>query len=544
MRWTPILALAIAASTACTTEHRTAPPTAVLVVGEQASVPVPVLLSNTNRAADADVADLMFLRLAALGPDHQTAGDSGFEPQLARSWTRRDSVTLAFALDPHAQWQDGAPVTAHDVTYTFSLARDSSFAPTLAGLLRNVDSVYAEGDRTVVVHFRRVYAEQLYDAVQHAPPLPSHLLEKLPKAELIHSPFVAAPIGDGPYRWAGAQTNSIELRAADSFFLGNPAIRRVIIETAKDADARLNLLLTGHADALGWIVPPLANAERVSATKGLELVPVPSSSIGYLLFNARDPNDSARPHPILSDVRVRRAIVLALDRAAIVRSVLGAYGSVPYGPVSAPLWIARESPAPAPADTAEARRLLLTAGWRDSNGDGIADRNGKPLHLTINVPAPSATRRAMATLAQEQLRHVGIDAELLVLDGPVHGERRKHGQFDIDFSGALQDLTPSGLTQSWSCDGGSNVGHYCDAVVDSLMNRAITSSAAPDSIWQAALRRIEADAPAVFLYRQVAVYGLNRRFGHVDIRPESPWIRLWRWSVDSTVAPRDTAVRQ
>jgi peptide/nickel transport system substrate-binding protein len=233
---------------------------------------------------------------------------------------------------------------------------------------------------------------------------------------------------------------------------------------------------------------------------------------------------------------VRHAIALALDRPAIVRAVLGPYGAVPYGPVSSVLWVSHLTPAASARDLPEARELLRAAGWVDANGDGILDRGGRPLRLGINVPAPSATRKAMAALVQEQLRQAGIQADMVVLDGPVHGERRNAGRFDIDFSGASQDPTPAGLTQSWSCRGGSNVAHYCDRAVDSLMTRAIESVAPADSLWRGVLDRIETDAPAVFMYTPVSVYGVSARLGDVDIRPEAPWSRVWRWS-----APRDAS---
>ena len=95
------------------------------------------------------------------GPTSITSGDKSFVPLLAKSWTRRDSVTLAFDLDERAKWQDGVPVTARDVVFTFERARDPAIAPRLAELLRRITSVTAEGDRRVVFQFSRAYAEQI-----------------------------------------------------------------------------------------------------------------------------------------------------------------------------------------------------------------------------------------------------------------------------------------------------------------------------------------------------------------------------------------------
>ena len=272
------------------------------------------------------------------------AGDRGFVPLLAKSWTRRDSLTLAFELDPRARWQDGAPVTARDVLFTMRRARNPAIAPRLADVTRRIAAVEAEGDNVVVFRFREVYAEQLYDATFHTAIVPAHLLERLPPTAEAWARFVDHPIGTGPYRWVRRHEGEfIELAANQDFFLGPPAIERVIVRVAVDPSARLNLLLSGEADATENIPPPLTNIARVEATRDLKVVPVPSSTLGYLVFNQRAPGDSTRPHPILSDRDVRRALVLALDRQLLVRSLLGRFGAVPYGPTSSQLWISHEN---------------------------------------------------------------------------------------------------------------------------------------------------------------------------------------------------------
>jgi ABC-type transport system substrate-binding protein len=108
-------------------------------------------------------------------------------------------------------------------------------------------------------------------------------------------------------------------------------------------------------------------------------------------------------------------------------------------------------------------------------------------------------------------------------------ERRAAGRFDIDFSSANQDPSPSGLAYSWSCDGAGNAGHYCDHGADSLLFRAMASPVADGRLWQDFLERVEENAPAAFLYTQAYVAGVNRRFREVIIRPISPWGSLWRW---------------
>src|SRR5690242_13573667 len=129
----------------------------VIVSGQFPSQPIPTL---TRGSADNDIADLLFLRLARLGPTLMTAGERDFVPQLARRWERKDSLTLVFELDPRARWHDGTPVTARDVAWSFVRAKNPDVAPAHATALRWVESATADGDRKVIVRFSKRYPTQ------------------------------------------------------------------------------------------------------------------------------------------------------------------------------------------------------------------------------------------------------------------------------------------------------------------------------------------------------------------------------------------------
>jgi peptide/nickel transport system substrate-binding protein len=521
------------------------PGTIVIVQPSEALVPVPLLWANdaTNRV----VSDLLFLRLADLGPERNTADERSFVPRLARRWQRVDSLTLAFDLDPRARWHDGTPVSSADVVATMARARDRGENAQLATLLRHIVAVTADGPGRVIFKFDRVYAEQMYDATYHVPPLPSHLVAGIATSALPQSPFAAAPVGDGPYRWVrrDAARQTLELRADPGFFLGAPGIGRVIFQAVGDPQARLNLLLTGAADAVDDITQ-FGAPDQVLAQPAFTTYRVPSLKVGYLRFNYRDPSDTSRPHPILSDPGVRRALALAIDRPRLAHTGWGPSAVAPAGPVPQALWIYDPRAPQPPYDTTGARALLASRGWTDSDGDKVLDKGGRPLALTLMVPAPSQARRRMAEQAQEALRHVGVDLRLLVLEPSEIMARRAMGSFDVDFGAAEMDPSPSGLTQSWSCAGigrgGSNYAFYCDPAVDSLFDEAVISPKKPGALWSRAIQQIETDAPAIFIYAPTGIAAVHRRFDRVTIAPQSPWIDLWRWHlVPGAELPRDRA---
>ena len=202
MRQTPLLALAaLAATLACTPEKPEAARQAIVIaVGEQSQLPVPVLKATRGRTADDEVADLLFLRLASLKAGGSTSGDSGFEPELARSWTRRDSVTLVFELDPRARWHDGKPVTARDVQYSFRAFVDPKVASPVAPLLSNLDSVSVRDSLTAVVWFKKHTPEQFYDVAYQLIVMPEHVYGSIPMEQLHSSEATRHLIGSGQFR--------------------------------------------------------------------------------------------------------------------------------------------------------------------------------------------------------------------------------------------------------------------------------------------------------------------------------------------------------
>src|SRR3954470_8398182 len=119
--------------------------------------PVTLLPTVSDEAIDRDVFSQVFLKLADIGPDGNTVGDGGFEPQLADHWSWTDSLTLAFHINPKARWSDGHPVTAEDVAFTFAAARDTALASPAGESLGRIASVTAQDSATAVFHFRERY---------------------------------------------------------------------------------------------------------------------------------------------------------------------------------------------------------------------------------------------------------------------------------------------------------------------------------------------------------------------------------------------------
>lgn len=521
------LLLLMTACPAAPVAGQAAPRRLVIAIGQAVTNVVPTL--NRSSAA-TQISDLVFLRLGRYGGT--SFGDRAAVPELASRWTRRDSVTLAFDLDRRARWHDGTAVTSRDVVFSFNRARDPKLVPSLAALLVDIAAVEPEGDHRVVIRFDRAYGEQLYDATYWVQVLPAHLVESIPSDSLMSSAFSRAPVGNGPYRWDKLEaTEYLQLRSVPGFYLGTPAVDQLVWRFTTSQESRLNLLLSGEADVQEDIIPPMANLSRLAERPSLRVAHFPSMSVNYLLFNQRAPGDSSRPHPILADADVRRALTIGLDRATMSQAVFGKYASPASSPAAPGAWFGALAPAPAAFDPKEATRLLSSRGWKDSDDDGVLDRNGVPMAFTLLVPSSSASRMQVALVVQEQWRRIGVKADVVPLEFAQFLARRRPGDFDVSMESFSSDPSPWSLLDRWGCGAEANYGHYCNRTADSLLRAAHLAQRDPAPPIRAWLQTLAHDFPAAFLFAPDKVYAMPKGYGNVTFQVESPWQRVWTWTL-------------
>ena len=518
--------------------------TLVFVTGSEPDILLPPL---TQSSVGRDIHDQIFLKLADLGISMNTVGDEDFEPLLAQRWEWNGPRTLVFHLNPRARWQDGQPVTAADVAFTFDAYTDPKVASPSAPDLRWISAVTARDSLTAVFRFRRRYPEMFYDAACRMRILPAHLLRSLPREAWRTAPFGRAPVGSGPYRlvaWKAGET--IELAADSTFFLGRPHIRRLIWRSAPDLQVAISQLIANQADALEFLGPP-DNVRRVRTAPQLTLYPYKGSNYAYLGFNLVAKGDTARPHPIFGDRDVRRALAMAVDRAHLLQSVFGDLGKVPPGPMPQLSWIWDPETRQLPYDTAQAARLLAARGWRDSDGDGIRDRHGTKLAFRLLVPTTSSPRRQYARLLQEQLRAIGAEVDIDEVENSVLMDRARGAKFDAVLGAWNPDLSPAAsIASTWTRTGfgGSNWLRYANPEFERQVERASTAGGrdAARAAWRPAIEILNGDAPAVFLYSPDNVAAVHSRVADVRIRPDSWWalVRTWRIPADRLI-DRDRA---
>jgi peptide/nickel transport system substrate-binding protein len=495
----------------------------IAAAGEPSSLFPPLVYETVGR----DITDQVFERLADLAPDAAPIDPAGYRPALADRWERIDSLTLRFHLRAGARWQDGVPVTAHDVAFSFAAyadpALDTEAGPALAGQV----TVEAVDSSTVLIHFARAYPEQWYDATWHVRILPAHIWEAMPRAQWEGDTALAHVVGSGPFRvvaWVPAQ--SLRLEAVPD---AAARVTRVVWRFVPDPDAAVNLLLSGEADLVEQLGPP-ARVARVAGDTTIALRRYPSAAYGFLGFRLQDAK--GRRPGVLGDRALRRALAMGVDRQVLAAGIFGEGTVAPAGPMSQLLWINSPDIRVLPYDTATAMRLLDSLQWVRGD-DGVRRRGGQRLGFDILVPGTSPTRRDLAQALQQSWKLLGVEVTITAVDFPVFNQRLAAGAFDSYIGAWLDEPSPRGLADQWTRAGWDklNYGHYADPAFDSLFAQAVaaTDTATAGPLYRAAMDMLNADAPALFLYAPMQVAGVSRRLEGVTINPYSWLSDLSAW---------------
>ena len=450
------------------------------------------------------------------------------QPYLARSWELTDT-SVTFQLRDDVTWHDGRPVTAEDVKFTFDLAKDPQTASLLGSAYLNlVESAEVLGPNTIRFNFERPHAQAL-EGFWWAP-LPKHLLENVAPADLAQAPFNQNPVGSGPFKFAQWDRNQrLVLEANPSFpaeLGGRPNLDRVVFRVIPEPTTMMTELLSGSADVIGYTLLP-DQAVQLRNQDAVELNSFASREFTYLGWNNQ--------RPIFEDARVRRALAMAINRPEIIEGLLHGHGTPAVGmiPPWSPMYTEME---PLPFDPQAARRLLAEAGWTDSNGDGILDRNGQPLTFTLMVSATNRMHQDIAAVLQQSLQAIGVQVEIRTLEFQTLLQQHKARDYDAVISNWTLDNFKVDPTPLFSCEQARtalspNRAGFCDPVIDQLISRGLqtTDPAAAQQIWAEFTRELQARQPITFLFWGEDLAGVGPRVQGIDMDARSKIVNLPDW---------------
>jgi peptide/nickel transport system substrate-binding protein len=477
---------------------------------------------NTSILTDDVIKQMLFTPLIQYDEDLQP------QPYLAESWELSDS-SVVFRLRGDVRWHDGRPVTAEDVKFTFDLAKNPETASLLGSAYLNlVESATVVDPQTIRFDFVAPHAQALEGFWW--PPLPRHLLQQVPPAELSQAPFNQQPVGSGPFQFVSWDRNQqLTLEANDSFpaaLGGRPLLDRVVFRIIPEPTTMITELIGGSTDMIGYTLLP-DQAVQLENQRGVELRHYPSREFSYLGWN--------NEHPLFADARVRRALAMAIDREGLIEALLHGLATPAAGmvPPWSPLYSAIE---PLPYNQQQARQLLASAGWTDSDNDGLLDREGTPFQFTLLVNSANGMHRDLATVMQQRFRELGVGVELRTVEFQTLLQQHKARDYEAVISNWTLDTFKVDPTPLFTCEqarqaGSANRAGFCDPTIDGLIERGLRTSDVGEAtrIWADFSRRLQEQQPITFLFWSEDLAGVGERVQNVETDVRSKIVNIDRW---------------
>ena len=330
----------------------------------------------------------------------------GFVGVLAESWKveKGSEPVITFYLRKGVLWHDGKEFTAEDVKFTYDKIMDEK-----TNTVRRSDYELVKKAEILDPYAFRVTYKQPFSpglATWGMGIIPKHLLEK---EDINITKFNRRPVGTGPFRFIEwVSDEKIVVEANPKYFEGRPNLDRIIYRIIPEPSLSEMELLTQGVDYYSVFPHQL---RRMKEVPFLKMYSQPTLSYTYIGYNLKN--------PLFQDKHVRQALTYATNREEIVQYVLYGLGTVATGPFPNHLWYANPKVKPIPYDPKKARQLLAEAGWKDTDGDGILDKDGKPFLFRLITNSGNEIRKDVGVLVQRQLREVGIDVKFELYEWSV-----------------------------------------------------------------------------------------------------------------------------
>lgn len=432
---------------------------------------------------------------------------NGVHMELAETMEWTDEQTLNIKLREGVKFHDGTEMTADDVVYTFERIINENqidfpepHTSPRKGLISPLASIEKTGKYTVNMHFNGPWPPAMQLLV-HQQIVPKAYLEKVGTEG-----FIAKPIGTGPFKFVSAQPGfeEVVLERFDDYYGGAPDLApvgkacagQVVFRVIPEASTRVSALLAGEVDIITSVPQDLIGT--LSSNEDVQVKTAAGTQPKWMELNVnKAPFD---------DVNVRKALNYAVDKDLIIQQIYGGRAVPLPGALSPYNEFVNKSLSPYPYDTAMAIDLLRQAGWEDTNGDGILDKDGQPFSFTIDT---LEEWRPLAESVADMYRAVGLDANVrfweysVIKDQLMAGERQAYlddwgdsafdpvGHFEAKWHGFVAD-TPYGR---------GNFSTYNNERVNELIVQGETTGApeARHTIYDEAQQIVYEEAPAVFL---------------------------------------------
>lgn len=437
------------------------------------------------------------------------------QPALAESWEiNEDSTVWTFHIRQGVKFHDGSDCTAADVKYTFEEMLDENNNSPYRSRYTSVASIDTPDDYTVVFN--------LSDS--NIPMMVYMDLPILPEGAMDIDGFGTAPVGTGPYSVASYELNSkTVLKANPDYWRGTPATENIIIHVINDNSTRLAAVEAGDVD---FVHSPLTASDLalVEGNEDLVMTKVPGLGFTYLGLNVAD--------PITGDLAVRKAIAYMADKESISNVIYSGMDTPAVTPILTSSW-ASEGLTCYEYNKDMAIATLEEAGWVDSDGDGIREKDGVKLAFTLATHTDDSSRFQVVEFMQNQLKSIGMDVSVSTTEWATFSADMTNQTLTAWVAGWLNVIDPDKVYGMFHSTGGNNFGAYNNPEIDALLDEGRQSG--DQEVRKAAYQKIGQfvtdDVWYINLVEQAYVCITSAKMEGYELNPSGSVFSLWQTRV-------------
>ena len=381
-------------------------------------------ISTFNPALASDGASFQAYSLLWPKPYEIDAASSAPIPGLTTWEVSDDGLTYTFTILADASWSDGTPISSHDMKFVIDAIKSDEVASGQESAVASVEAVNIIDDKTYEVVLNKLDCAAFSDlgGIRF---LPSHrFAADFSDFETNDITLDPINISGGPYimdEWAPDAFQ--RFRANPDYWGGGVGIPNLINRNIKEQAVALQSIQAGEVDYT-YLHGDLFT--QIADTSNLQWEIFPQMSVKFMALNWVDPDQPSAaydaddnpieqtPHPIFSDINVRKAVAMGYNKSDILATMGGDQGGTPLiGAVNPAIgWAYNSDLQPYPYDPEAAMQLLEAAGWVDEDGDGVREKDGVPLAFTISYSDILLMFETTALVAQDQLNDIGFDVKL------------------------------------------------------------------------------------------------------------------------------------
>jgi peptide/nickel transport system substrate-binding protein len=520
-----------------------------IVIGIPADVKTynPLFALSVNEGA---ISELLFLSLIDFRWNDELGEVEPF-PLLAESWDwAEDNSSITFYLRSDAFWSDGESFTAEDVVFSLDVYSDPEVQSRLYGIFEDfyaneqyhidVEKTFdIKSDYELQINFKPGSSPDLFDVVH--PVIPKHIYEKYERKDLATAEANFDPVSISPFiikKWDRNQTITFGVNK-NSFLYDDKNIDELIFKIIPDYTSRLTQLNKNEIDFM-----ELISTEDVSELKEMEnlkLETIDGREYDYIGWNNIDPENYNKTGTISSNKyfgerEVRIALTLAINRKEILEEYLYNYGTLAATPVS-PIFKYFVNPNldEYSYDPEKAKSILLKQGWRDTNNNGVIDKNGTEFKFTLTFPGGNPLRNYAATIIKNNLKAVGIDVSIETMEMGAFIDNLISKSMDA-WMAAWYIPIPIELKAFWYSDLQNtkmNFVSYQNVTADKIMDELIKNQTRESKreLYFEFQKIIHEDQPMTFMYWTPNIVGINTRIENVNVSPLGTITHCWEWAV-------------